>query len=89
MPGGELEFLVTIENTSNNNINDLSVVDDMSAIEVEYYNDTTGPAFVSGTTSMVVESTTVGSTAEQVSQRNTVSILLHMVRSFSVQKVRS
>ncbi|MEZ9289870.1 DUF11 domain-containing protein [Vibrio lentus] len=67
VPGGELEFLVTIENTSNNNINDLSVVDDMSAIEVEYYNDTTGPAFVSGTTSMAVESTTMGSTAEQVS----------------------
>ncbi len=67
MQGGELEFLITIENTSNNNINDLSVVDDMSTIEVEYYDDTTGPAFVSGTTSMMVESTTVGTTAEQIS----------------------
>lgn len=67
VPGGELEFLITIQNTSNNNINDLSVVDDMSTIEVEYYDDTTGPAFVSGTTSMVVESTTVGTTAEQIS----------------------
>ncbi|CAK1741548.1 putative repeat protein (TIGR01451 family) [Vibrio crassostreae] len=66
-PGGELEFLITIENTSNNYISDLSVVDDMSTIEVSYYDGTTGPAFVAGTTSLVVESTTVGTTTEQIS----------------------
>lgn len=66
-PGGELEFLITIENTSNNYISDLSVVDDMSTIEVGYYDGTTGPAFVAGTTSLVVESTTVGTTTEQIS----------------------
>ena len=66
-PGGELEFLITIENTSNNYISDLSVVDDMSTIEVSYYDGTTGPAFVAGTTSLVVESTTIGTTTEQIS----------------------
>ncbi len=35
-PGQELEFLITIENTSNNYISDLSVVDDMGTIEVVY-----------------------------------------------------
>ncbi|WP_086970295.1 DUF11 domain-containing protein [Vibrio coralliirubri] len=66
-PGGELEFLVTIENTSNNYISDLSVVDDMSTIEVSYYDGTTGPAFVAGTTSLIVDSTTLGTTTEQIS----------------------
>ncbi len=66
-PGGELEFLITIENTSNNYISDLSVVDDMESIEVAYYNGSTGPAFVAGSTSLVVDLTTIGTTTEQVS----------------------
>ncbi|MCC4820668.1 hypothetical protein LMH81_29560, partial [Vibrio lentus] len=56
-----------IENTSNNYISDLSVVDDMESIEVAYYNGSTGPAFVAGSTSLVVDSTTIGTTTEQVS----------------------
>lgn len=66
-PGQELEFLITIENTSNNYISDLSVVDDMGTIEVVYYDGSTGPAFVAGTTSLVVESESLGSSAEQIS----------------------
>lgn len=66
-PGEELEFLVTIENTSNNYITDLSVVDDMSSIQVGYYDGTTGPAFVDGSTSLEVESQTIGSNVESVS----------------------
>ncbi|CAH7341992.1 conserved hypothetical protein [Vibrio chagasii] len=66
-PGGELEFLITIENTSNNYISDLIVVDDMESIEVSYYDGSTGPAFVAGSTSLVVDSTTIGTTTEQVS----------------------
>ena len=63
-PGEELEFLITIENTSNNYITDLSVVDDMSSIQVGYYDGTTGPAFVDGSTSLEVESQTIGSNVE-------------------------
>ncbi|OPH52946.1 DUF11 domain-containing protein [Vibrio campbellii] len=66
-PGEELEFLITIENTSNNYITDLSVVDDMSSIQVGYYDGTTGPAFVDGSTSLEVESQTIGSNVESVS----------------------
>ncbi|WP_409580314.1 hypothetical protein [Vibrio owensii] len=66
-PGEELEFLITIENTSNNYITDLSVVDDMSSIQVTYYDGTTGPAFVDGTTSLEVESQTIGSNVESIS----------------------
>nr|WP_155487448.1 DUF11 domain-containing protein [Vibrio campbellii] len=66
-PGEELEFLITIENTSNNYITDLSVVDDMSSIQVGYYDGTTGPAFVDGSTSLEVESQTIGSHVESVS----------------------
>ncbi|WP_373408815.1 hypothetical protein [Vibrio jasicida] len=66
-PGEELEFLITIENTSNNYITDLSVVDDMSSIQVGYYDGTTGPAFVDGSTSLEVESQTIGSNVEAVS----------------------
>ncbi|YCO02348.1 hypothetical protein ACB087_01520 [Vibrio sp. VNB-15] len=66
-PGEELEFLITIENTSNNYITDLSVVDDMESIQVAYYDGTEGPAFVTGSTSLEVESETIGSTAEQIS----------------------
>lgn len=66
-PGEELEFLITIENTSNNYITDLSVVDDMSSIQVGYYDGTTGPAFVDGSTSLEVESQTIGSDVESVS----------------------
>nr|WP_086371251.1 DUF11 domain-containing protein [Vibrio campbellii] len=66
-PGEELEFLITIENTSNNYITDLSVVDDMSSIQVGYYDGTTGPAFVDGSTSLEVESQTMGSHVESIS----------------------
>nr|WP_244663192.1 DUF11 domain-containing protein [Vibrio owensii] len=66
-PGEDLEFLITIENTSNNYITDLSVVDDMSSIQVGYYDGTTGPAFVDGSTSLEVESQTIGSNVESVS----------------------
>ncbi|WP_104041547.1 DUF11 domain-containing protein [Vibrio hyugaensis] len=66
-PGEELEFLITIENTSNNYITDLSVVDDMSSIQVGYYDGTTGPAFVDGSTSLEVESQTIGSNVESIS----------------------
>ncbi|HGY9597156.1 TPA: hypothetical protein ACOJPH_004870 [Vibrio campbellii] len=66
-PGEELEFLIAIENTSNNYITDLSVVDDMSSIQVGYYDGTTGPAFVDGSTSLEVESQTIGSDVESVS----------------------
>nr|WP_156144394.1 DUF11 domain-containing protein [Vibrio jasicida] len=66
-PGEELEFLITIENTSNNYITALSVVDDMSSIQVGYYDGTTGPAFVDGSTSLEVESQTIGSNVESVS----------------------
>ncbi|NOI72084.1 DUF11 domain-containing protein [Vibrio owensii] len=66
-PSEELEFLITIENTSNNYITDLSVVDDMSSIQVGYYDGTTGPAFVDGSTSLEVESQTIGSNVESVS----------------------
>ncbi|WP_408740063.1 hypothetical protein [Vibrio owensii] len=66
-PGEELEFLITIENTSNNYITDLSVVDDMSSIQVIYYDGTTGPAFVDGSTSLEVESQTIGSNVESIS----------------------
>lgn len=66
-PGEELEFLITIENASNNYITDLSVVDDMSSIQVTYYDGTTGPAFVDGTTSLEVESQTIGSNVESIS----------------------
>ncbi|HHB1595647.1 TPA: hypothetical protein ACN976_003818 [Vibrio campbellii] len=66
-PGEELEFLITIDNTSNNYITDLSVVDDMSSIQVGYYDGTTGPAFVDGSTSLEVESQTIGSNVESVS----------------------
>ncbi|AQM71241.1 Translocon-associated protein beta (TRAPB) [Vibrio campbellii] len=66
-PGEELEFLITIENTSNNYITDLSVVDDMSSIQVGYYDGTIGPAFVDGSTSLEVESQTMGSHVESIS----------------------
>lgn len=59
--------MITIENTSNNYITDLSVVDDMSSIQVGYYDGTTGPAFVDGSTSLEVESQTIGSNVESVS----------------------
>ncbi|NVK67093.1 MAG: DUF11 domain-containing protein [Vibrio campbellii] len=66
-PGEELEFLITIENTSNNYITDLSVVDDMSSIQVGYYDGTIGPVFVDGSTSLEVESQTMGSHVESIS----------------------
>ncbi len=66
-PGEELEFLITIENVSNNYIADLHVVDDMETIIVDYFDGTEGPAFVTGTTSLVVESESIGSNVEQIS----------------------
>lgn len=66
-PGEELEFLITIENVSNNYITDLHVVDDMDTIIVDYFDGTEGPAFVTGTTSLVVESESIGSNVEQIS----------------------
>ncbi|MFV8458193.1 hypothetical protein ACNO5M_24270, partial [Vibrio owensii] len=67
VPGELLEFLIVVENISNNFINELVVEDQMTAIETTYVDGTSGPAFMPETTSLEVDSTTIGSSTERIS----------------------
>ncbi|MBL4831169.1 MAG: DUF11 domain-containing protein [Aliivibrio sp.] len=69
-PERELEFVLFIENSSDNYINDMLISDDMAAITVKLIDGSVGPAFEAGTTEIKVIDSTTGTIINKVDDRS-------------------